>query len=63
MQDEYGANGLNGIGGAGFDHMMNDDFDDHDLSTSQINKSSLNVEYDPKLDEERQRLDEQKKYA
>ena len=43
MEDDYGANGLNGMGGGAFDNMMNDDFYQEETSFMNGEKSSLNV--------------------
>lgn len=48
IEDQYGANGLH-------DQMMNDDFfnDEHTSFTGNGEKSSINVSYDPKADNEK----------
>lgn len=62
MEEDYGGNGLNG---GGFDHIMNDDFytEEADISNTNNGTSSRNIEWDPKADEIKQQLNEQKKYT
>lgn len=58
MEDGYGA-GLNGMG----DTYMNEDFyQDREEDTTNNAQSSMNVEYDPKADAQKEVEHEEKRY-